>query len=222
MWMSVVWHKSRLNLMATVAFFVFPMAAHSSNDQVNVVGRSESPSSAVALPGLSTRTESNKSLLFFGMETALLEFSTTSLYGLGARIGFEHGLSERWSVNVNGSFVTDPMTQKHLYTGLGGMFRYSVTGSFNSFRHEVLQHGGKVVSQNLPRQERLFVGGGIEQLMLTASQGVLPATGFMIAGGYSFQLASHWTEVSVRSASLSTSKSSLFAYFLTWSLSLDL
>ncbi len=153
--------------------------------------------------GLYSKTAINKSQILMGLELSTLDISSTQVYGLGARFGFEFALDPRWSILPSLALVASTAGNTSLlYTGLGAELRYSVFGTYQSSRSDIYSHEKLLKSElSLPTQ-RLSLALGLDQLFLNGTSQIYPASGITIGAMFSFQAFSNWFEVSLKKSLL--------------------
>lgn len=159
---------------------------------------------------LTSRSDRASSDLIMGLEFPSLKVGTASLTGGGFRFGYDYALNDHWSVNPNLALVfAASKTQGYLYSGFNGILRYSLFGGARPKQEVLLKDNQPIVSQQVGRESRLFLGLGIEQLFLNGAQQVYPAAGPTAVVGYSFNFMKSWFEVSARLDLLSANSRSV-------------
>jgi hypothetical protein len=143
-----------------------------------------------------------RSHFLLGVEGVTIASGKASLLGGGPKVGFEYGLSPRFSMGANMVFAlqaTGGNVGAYFYSGLSGLLKYSVFGSAIKVTDRVSQmsraplYTGKVIAQR-----RFCVNLGLEQLFLNGTASIYPAVGSTLGATWGGILFGYEVELDAR------------------------
>jgi hypothetical protein len=140
-----------------------------------------------------------------GFESVSLSSARASIMGGGPKVGFEYGLTSRFSLGSNLVFAFQGTGQvgAYFYSGISGILRYTVTGSGIEVTDRIYQMGkSPIYAGKQVAQRRFCINLGLEQLFLNGSTSIYPAVGTTAGVTWGGILFGEEIEVDVRIARL--------------------
>ena len=203
--------KKRLKKLRITVLFIFTFFC--CLEQSNA----EEQSAEISLD-LYSKVATHQSQILIGTEVTSMTINAVQANGIGARIGFEFSINDRFAILPALSLVgSSSGTGAFLYTGLGAEFRYSVFGNYESTRSDVFNHEKLVKSELILPTPRLSASIGLSQLLLNGASQIYPASGVTLGAAYSFRAFSRWLEVSLKEGLFKAQDNSLSATILNLS-----
>jgi hypothetical protein len=159
-----------------------------------------------------------------GSEVMTLSSPSASIMGLGPRVGFEYGLSDRWSAGANLVFAFQGSGKPgaFFYSGITGMARYAFQGSSVKSTSIIRRKdGSEVYSSNPVAKRRWTALLGIEQLFLNGASSIYPAIGTTAGVGWGFGFWGQEAELDIRYSMLTANDNPITMIAIGANINLD-
>ena len=134
-----------------------------------------------------SRETIHRSSMLLGGSLVQLQTPTAALTGFGGLIAYRYSLNSVWALRPQIGQVYETMGGgKSLFTSLGGLVEYAITGAYLWGETQYESRGESVAKLFQPRTTIWSTGFGFEQLFLSGSESVYAAPGFTAQVGYHF------------------------------------